>query len=124
MVLGDDERQLVGPRLAAGRPQPGVLRLDRGDQIVQGVEDRQVVERRGDRQLVVAVRNVRSERAGEVHHPVHVRLVGVEAGVVAVRTVAVGLQDLLCQRQAADDVRPGDHPGISSRRNPTLSVTW
>jgi hypothetical protein len=109
-MLGDDDRQLVGPRVAAGLPQPCVLRLDRGHQVVEGVERAQVVKRHGDRELVVAVGPFRGERTGEVHHAVHVRLVRVIAGVVAVGPVAMRLEDLLGQRQAAHDLGRGHGP--------------
>ncbi len=55
VVLGDDQGQLVAPRLAAGRPQPRVLRADRGREVVQRDERLEVMEGGGDRELVVAV---------------------------------------------------------------------
>jgi len=62
------------------------------------------VERCRDRELVVAVGYVWGERAGEVHHAVHVRFVGVVAGIIAAGKVAMRLEDLLGQRDAPDNL--------------------
>jgi hypothetical protein len=64
----------------------------------------QVVERRGDGELVVAVGRGWSHGAGEVDHPIDVRLVSVETRVVTVGAVTVGLEDLLGQRQLANEL--------------------
>ena len=52
-MLGDDECQLVGPRFSSGLPEPCILRLDRRDEVVEGVERGKVVKRRRNRELVV-----------------------------------------------------------------------
>jgi hypothetical protein len=104
VVLGDDERQLVGPGFPTRLPQPCVLRLDRRGEVVECVEGGKVVESRGDGQLLVAVRRGRSHGAGEVHDAIRVRLVGVEARVVTTSTMTVRFEDLLDERQRAKDL--------------------
>src|ERR1700694_5282164 len=106
MMLGADGRQLVGPRLATVLLQPYVLRLDRRGEVVKRVERGDVVKRCGDRKRVVAVGRFWGERAGEVHHAVHVRLVRrVVAGIIAAGTVAMRLEDLLGQWDASENLR-------------------
>ena len=112
MMLGDDERQLVGPRLAAGLLQPYILRLDRRHEVVERFERGEVVERCRDRELVVAVGYVWGECAGEVHHAVYVRFVGVVAGIIATGKVAVRLEDLLGQRDASENLGRHHHGTI------------
>ena len=121
MMFGNDERQLVGPILPTGLLQPYVLCLDRRHQIVEGIERGQVMKRCGDRELVVAVGPVGSEHAGEVDDAVNVRFVGVVAGVVAVGTLTVRLEDLVGQGQAAEDIRR-DHD--MSVRGAPASQLW
>src|SRR5271166_1102520 len=121
MMLGNDERQLVRPILPADLLQPCVLRRDRRHQVVEGGQCGQVMKRCGDRELVVAVGSVWSERAGEVHDAVHVCLVAVVAGVVAVSTLAVGVEDLVDQGQGAQDLRR-DHV-TSLATDASLSVS-
>ena len=112
MMLGNDERQLVGPLLATRLLQPGVLRPDRRHQVVEGVKRGQVMKRCGDRQLIVAVGSLWSERTSQVNDAVDVGLVCGVALVVAVGTLAMGFEDLICQGQAAQDIRRGHDTSV------------
>ena len=64
------------------------------------------MKRCSDRELVVTVGSIWSQGTSEVHDAIHVRFVGVVAGVVAVgMRVAVRLEDLIGQGQAAEYLR-------------------
>jgi hypothetical protein len=63
------------------------------------------VERRRDRQLVVAVVGVVDEAAGQVEHPVDVAAIPGEAGLVSASPIGMGVEDLLDQRVGGEDRR-------------------
>jgi hypothetical protein len=67
VMLGDDDGKLRRPRFAARALQPGVLGADRRREVVERAERVEVVERRRDGELVVALAVVvGDDRPGEV----------------------------------------------------------
>src|SRR3982074_2470657 len=104
VVLGDYHREFPGPSVTAGALQPRVHGADGRPKIVERAEHVDVVERRGDGQLVVAVVAVAPHRAGEVEYSIDVAAVTGPAPLVTCGVLAMTVQNLLDERVGAQQI--------------------
>src|SRR5919199_3126249 len=124
VMEGDHQRDLALPPRAADLPQVAPRLLDRRLDVVQAVEDAKVVEGRGDRDLVVAIRTQGRDRAGEAVDPVRMVAVALEGRRVAAGVSSPRVKDLVDQGwRTSAATASSRYVNRSTSRNPPVAVT-